>query len=80
MVHLIYFLSIVILFHQTGLKSYNFIAWEPTEVEVEILRQNPKRRKVENKSTIGKNICSSNIFIVTFHLIIENKSDNIACL
>lgn len=36
-----------------GLKSYNFIAWEPTEVEVEILRQNPKRRKVENKSTIG---------------------------
>lgn len=44
---------------------------------MEILRQNPKRRKVENKSTIGKNICSSNVFTVTFHLIFENKSNNI---
>lgn len=46
---------------KAGLKSYSFIAWEPTDVEVEILRQNPKRRKVENKSTIGK--------LFTYHIV-----------
>ncbi|XP_060063391.1 ubiquitin carboxyl-terminal hydrolase 22-like [Ylistrum balloti] len=35
-----------------GLKT-NFSSWEPSEVEIEILRQNPKRRKVEMKSSIG---------------------------
>ncbi|CAC5394424.1 USP22_27_51 [Mytilus coruscus] len=35
-----------------GLKQ-QFIRWEPTEIEKEILLQNPKRRKVETTSTIG---------------------------
>lgn len=36
----------------SGLKQ-QFIRWEPTEIEKEILLQNPKRRKVETTSTIG---------------------------
>lgn len=30
-----------------------YVAWEPTKAEIELLRQNPKRRKVEPDSTIG---------------------------
>ena len=30
-----------------------YVSWEPTEAEVELLRQNPKRRKLEPGSTIG---------------------------
>ncbi|KAK3091748.1 hypothetical protein FSP39_022316 [Pinctada imbricata] len=35
------------------LKPIHFSTWEPTEMEAEILRQNPKRRKMESRSTIG---------------------------
>lgn len=30
-----------------------YVAWEPTKAEIEMLKQNPKRRKVEPGSTIG---------------------------
>lgn len=31
-----------------------FVQWEPSDTEKDILLQNPKRRKVETTSTIGK--------------------------
>ena len=31
-----------------------YVAWEPTKEEIDLLKQNPKRRKVEPGSTIGK--------------------------
>ena len=30
-----------------------YVAWEPTKSEIDLLRQNPKRRKVEPGSTVG---------------------------
>lgn len=33
-----------------------YVAWEPTKAEIELLRENPKRRKVEPGSTIGEDI------------------------
>jgi hypothetical protein len=30
-----------------------FTPWEPTKAEIELLRDNPKRRKVTGNSTIG---------------------------
>ncbi len=30
-----------------------YVAWEPTKEEIDLLKQNPKRRKVEPGSTIG---------------------------
>ncbi|KAJ8319108.1 hypothetical protein KUTeg_004199 [Tegillarca granosa] len=35
-----------------GLKT-KFFPWEPNELETELLRQNPKRRKVESRSSVG---------------------------
>ena len=35
-----------------------YVAWEPTKEEIDLLKQNPKRRKVEPGSTIGVNIQS----------------------
>lgn len=36
----------------TGLRQ--FVQWEPSDTEKDIMLQNPKRRKVEVSSTIGK--------------------------
>lgn len=33
-----------------------YVAWEPTKAEIELLRENPKRRKVEPGSTIGEDV------------------------
>ena len=30
-----------------------FTAWEPTKIEIRLLHENPKRRKVNGNSTIG---------------------------
>jgi len=30
-----------------------FTAWEPTKIEIQLLHENPKRRKVNGSSTIG---------------------------
>jgi len=30
-----------------------FTAWEPTRLEIRLLHENPKRRKVNGNSTIG---------------------------
>ena len=37
------------------------MAWEPTKAEIELLRENPKRRKVEPGSTIGEDITAVRI-------------------
>ena len=37
------------------------MAWEPTKAEIELLRENPKRRKVEPGSTIGEDITAIRI-------------------
>lgn len=36
--------------HQPAL----YTAWEPSEAEIELLKQNPKRRKLEPGSSVGK--------------------------
>ena len=38
--------------HLTGVTN-SFSAWEPTDKEVELLQQNPKRRRLTANSTIG---------------------------
>ena len=38
-----------------------YVAWEPTKAEIELLRENPKRRKVEPGSTIGEDITAIRI-------------------
>ncbi len=42
-----------------------YVAWEPTKDEIDLLKQNPKRRKVEPGSTIGTIIML--ILNTTFH-------------
>jgi len=34
-----------------------YVAWEPTRTEIDLLKENPKRRKVEPGSTIGMFSC-----------------------
>ena len=38
-----------------------YVAWEPTKAEIELLRENPKRRKVEPGSTIGEDIAAISV-------------------
>ena len=42
-----------------------YVAWEPTKAEIELLRENPKRRKVEPGSTIGEDIRITNLKMST---------------
>ena len=37
----------------TSRQPMMYVAWEPTRDEIELLKQNPKRKKVEAGSTIG---------------------------
>ena len=37
----------------TSRQPVAYVAWEPTRDEIELLKQNPKRKKVESGSTIG---------------------------
>ena len=38
-----------------------YVALEPTKAEIELLRENPKRQKVEPGSTIGEDITAVRI-------------------
>ena len=38
----------------TSRQPVAYVAWEPTRDEIQLLKQNPKRKKVESGSTIGK--------------------------
>jgi len=45
-----------------------FTAWEPTKIEIQLLNDNPKRRKVNGNSTIGR---SFNIYdLIRYDLIL----------
>lgn len=37
----------------TSRQPVAYVAWEPTRDEIELLKQNPRRKKVEPGSTIG---------------------------
>jgi hypothetical protein len=39
-----------------------FSPWEPNESEVDLLYQNPKRRKIDGNSTIGVTKCMFKLF------------------
>ena len=38
-----------------------YVAWEPTRAEIDLLKENPKRRKVEPGSTIGTFSCLAHV-------------------
>ena len=42
----------------TSRQPVAYLAWEPTRDEIELLKQNPKRKKVEAGSTIGTYVCA----------------------
>ena len=46
------FLELIPILCISGIKTY-FSPWEPNDTEIDILRTNPKRRRVEVKSSIG---------------------------
>lgn len=52
----------------TGIRHY-VSPWEPSEIELELLLQHPKRRKVDGNSTIGSSskIMFNNTRIQYFH-------------
>ena len=37
----------------TSRQPMTYVAWEPTKDEIELLKQNPQRKRVESGSTIG---------------------------
>lgn len=40
--------------HLVNRQPVAYVAWEPTKSEMELLKQNPKRRRVEPNSTVGE--------------------------
>ena len=40
--------------HAVSRQPVAYVAWEPTKSEMELLKQNPKRRRVEPNSTVGQ--------------------------
>lgn len=38
--------------------------WEPSGREIELLRRNPRRRKLIENTTIGENVVERNIFLL----------------
>ena len=56
----------------TSRQPVAYVAWEPTRDEIELLKQNPKRKKVESGSTIGTYICNLHVRMAFPSLIFYN--------
>ena len=41
------------------------MAWEPTNDEIDLLKKNPKRKRVEPGSTIGESVCIDKLLKLT---------------
>ena len=59
----------------TSRQPVAYVAWEPTRDEIELLKQNPKRKKVELGSTIGKIVVAYKLnCIITFNIIRSQRT------
>ena len=54
----------------------NYVTWEPSNEEMSLLRENPKRRKVELDSSVGKNkhVCNSHAMPETVTTCLSNHN------
>lgn len=53
--------------HQPAL----YTAWEPSEAEIELLKQNPKRRKLEPGSSVGKYLYFFDYFSPCYQVCVD---------